>query len=216
MLKKVLGVVAALVVVFVAVVATRPGEFTVERSAVVDAPADVVFARVDGFKSWDLWSPWSKLDPAMTKTLTGPEAGKGAHYAWKGNDQVGSGNMTVTESTPPAPTAAGKVVMDLNFTEPFEAANVTTFNITPDGDKSKVSWVMTGKNNFMSKAAGLFMDMDKMIGADFEKGLADLKALTEKDAAEKKEAAKAAAEKAAADAAAVATTAPTAPTTPPQ
>lgn len=209
MLKKILGVVAALVVLLVVVIATRPAEFSIERSASIDAPAAVIHSRLDSFKNWDLWSPWSKMDPNMQKTLTGPESGKGAHYEWKGNDQVGSGNMTITESVAPS-----KVVMDLNFTEPFEAGNVTAFTITPEGDsKSKVTWKMTGHNNFMSKAMSLVMDMDKMVGPDFEKGLADLKTLTEKDAKDAAE--KAAAEKAAADAAAAAAAAAATPAAPP-
>lgn len=200
MLKKALLVVGVLIVGVVALVASRPSEFSIERSLVVGAPPELAFAQVNDFKAWAKWSPWAKLDPQMAITYGGPEAGGvGATYEWKGNKDVGSGKMAITESKP------GELVkIQLDFLEPFPASNVTQFIFAKEGEGTKVTWRMDGKNTFMGKAFSLVMDMDKMIGADFEKGLAAMK--TESEAAQaqalaqaKAEAEKAAAEKAAAE-----------------
>ena len=199
MLKKIGAGVAVVVVAFVALIATRPSTFHIERSATVNAPAAVVFARVNSFSSWDEWSPWSKLDPAMNKTLTGPKDGVGAHYAWESADnKVGSGEMTITAVVPNE-----KVVMDLHFMKPFEAKNVTAFSTKPADAPTTVTWSMDGENDFMAKAMSLVMDMDKMVGPDFEKGLASLKALAEADAAKARAESEALAKRAAEDAAAL-------------
>lgn len=175
MLKKVaLGLVAVLVVLVV-VISLRPDTFSVQRSATIAAPADKVYPHIANFHAWEAWSPWAKKDPAMKTTYTGPDSGVGARYAWSGNKDVGSGSMAITEATAPA-----KVVIDLHFLEPFEGKNLTTFTLQPDGAGTKVTWQMAGPMNFGSKAAGLFMDMDKMIGDDFDKGLATLKGVVEK------------------------------------
>jgi len=199
MLKKALLVVGVLIVGAVALVASRPSEFTIERSLVMSAPPEVAFAQVNDFKAWAKWSPWSKLDPQMAITYGGPETGVGATYAWKGNKDVGSGKMAILETKP------GELVkINLEFVEPFAATNVTQFLFAKDGEGTKVTWRMEGKNTFMGKAFSLVMDMDKMIGADFEKGLADMKSASEAAHAQalaqaKAEAEKAAAEKAAAE-----------------
>lgn len=207
MLKKVLLAVVVLVVGLGALISSRPSEFAVERSLVVSAPPEVAFAQVNDFKAWAKWSPWAKLDPQMAITYGGPETGVGATYEWKGNKDVGSGRMEITETKP------GELVrIALDFKEPFPATNVTKFLFAKEGEGTKVTWRMEGKNTFMGKAFSLVMDMDKMIGADFEKGLAAMKTETEGVHAQalaqaKADAEKAAAEKAAAEQEAAAQTA---------
>ena len=163
-----------LAVVLLAVVATRPPTYHVERSATISAPPATVFAHVNDFHAWAAWSPWGKLDPQMKTTFTGPAAGTGAVYEWAGNDKVGQGRMAVTESEPPA-----RVVIALDFIKPFASSNVTTFTFAPAGEGTRVMWAMDGRNTFMSKAMGLVTSMDKMIGPDFERGLASLKTASE-------------------------------------
>jgi Polyketide cyclase / dehydrase and lipid transport len=174
MARKFLIGVAAVIAILMLVIVTRPATFHVERSITMAAPPESAFAQVNDFHAWPAWSPWEKLDPQMKKTFEGPPAGVGSKYAWSGNDQVGEGRMTIEKSERPS-----TVRIKLEFLKPFEATNVTTFTIAPAPGGSKVTWAMDGENNFMSKAAGLFMDMDKMIGGDFEKGLADLKTAAE-------------------------------------
>jgi hypothetical protein len=166
MLKKVLIGVAALIVVFIAVVAMQPADFKIVRTATIAAPGAVVFAQVNDFRKWEGWSPWAKLDPAMKQTFEGAESGAGAVYSWEGNNDVGAGRMTLTESRP-----SELVRIKLEFLKPFAAVNTTEFSFAPQGsDSTTVTWSMDGKNNFMSKAFCLFMNMDKMVGGDFEKG----------------------------------------------
>jgi uncharacterized protein YndB with AHSA1/START domain len=165
---------AVIVVGFILVVAMQPAEFRIARTATIDAPADAVFARVNDFRGWKDWSPWAKLDPAMKETYGGASAGVGASYAWEGDDQVGSGRMTIAESRP------GELIrINLEFLEPFAAENTAEFAFTPEGSGTAVTWSMTGRNGFIAKAAGLFLDIDGMVGGDFEKGLAQLKAAAE-------------------------------------
>lgn len=197
MAKKILGVLAALIAVFVIVVATRPATFEIKRSLLINAPPDVVFAQVNDFKAWPAWSPWEKQDPAMKRTHGDIPAGVGATYSWV-SDKVGSGNMKITDSKP-----AEHIGLDLEFTEPWAAKNRTDFDFARTGEGTTVSWVMSGTNNFGLKAMSLFKDMDSMVGPDFEKGLAAMKTVAEEAA--KKAAAEA---KAAADAAAPAAAAP--------
>jgi uncharacterized protein YndB with AHSA1/START domain len=188
-LKKVLLVLGIGIAGLFVVVATRPGTYRVERSQKIEAPADIVFAQLDDFKSWAAWSPWDKLDPAMQKSYEGPAEGVGAGYSWQGNDKVGKGRMTITEASPP-----NSISYRLEFLEPFASVSTTTFLLKPEGDKSvTATWSMSGNNNLMGKAFGLFMDMDKMIGGDFEKGLATLKTIAEAEAKKRAQAAQAAA-----------------------
>ncbi|HET6281492.1 MAG TPA: SRPBCC family protein [Polyangia bacterium] len=180
-LKKVLLVLAIGIGGFAVFVATRPDAYRVERSQKIEAPADVVFAQLDNFKAWSEWSPWDKLDPNMKKTYEGPAQGVGASYAWQGNDKVGKGKMTVTEVTPPT-----AIAYRLEFIEPFASVAQTRFTVKPEGEKATlVTWAMEGKNNFIGKGFGVFMDMDKMIGKDFEKGLGSLKTIVEAEAAKR-------------------------------
>jgi len=208
MFKKVALVLGIVVAALLVVIATRPEEFKISRSATVAAPAIVAFSQVNDFHAWGAWSPWEKLDPSMKKVHEGSPSGTGAVYSWTGNDQVGQGRMTITESKP-----GERVVIKLEFIKPFEQSNITTFTFTPQGDNStKVDWLMEGKNNFMSKAFGLFVNVDKMVGNDFERGLAQLKVASEGEA--QKLAAAAAAAKAADEVAAAAKAAEAAPAEP--
>jgi hypothetical protein len=165
--------VAVVIGLFLVVVATRPAKFRIERSTSIKAARATVHASVNDFHGWKAWSPWDKLDPAMKQTYTGSPAGAGAAYAWEGNKDVGKGRMTITDSTPE------KITIRLEFLEPFPATNTTIFTFSGAGDETQVSWAMEGENDFMGKAFSLFMDMDKMVGADFEKGLAALKGIAE-------------------------------------
>ena len=174
MIKKILIVLAAVVVLFVVVVMAQPAEFQVVRTAVIAAPASAVFEQVNDFHKWEHWSPWEKLDPAMKKTFEGPSSGTGAVYSWAGNSEVGEGRMTVTESRP-----YELIRLKLEFLEPFAATNATEFTFAPEGNQTRVTWKMTGENNFIGKAFCLFMDMDKMVGGDFDKGLARMKTVAE-------------------------------------
>jgi len=178
MFKKVLlGVVAVVllvVVVLVIAIAMQPAEFSLTRTATMTAPPAAAFEQVNDFHNWQAWSPWEKLDPALQRTYEGPTAGKGAVYSWLGNAEVGEGRMTITESRPNE-----LIRINLEFIKPFESNNVTEFTFKPEGDGTAVAWTMSGKNNFMSKAFHLFVDMDAMLGADFEKGLAAMKAKVE-------------------------------------
>jgi hypothetical protein len=174
MLKKIALIVAGLLVVLVLVIVTRPATFEVKRSAVINAPPSFAYALVNDFHGWAQWSPWEKLDPAMQRTFTGAERGSGAKYQWKGNKQAGEGSMTITEASPDA-----KVSIDLEFIEPFPTKNLTTFTFASAGQSTTVTWVMSGENNFISKAMSLVMNMDSMIGPDFEAGLAKLKQAAE-------------------------------------
>jgi uncharacterized protein YndB with AHSA1/START domain len=168
------GVIAAVIVVLVILIALRPAEFSLSRSTTIAAPPQAVFAQVNDFHRWDAWSPWAKLDPGMTKTYEGAPAGVGAVYTWSGNNTVGEGRMTITDSRP------GELVrIRLEFKRPMTATNVTDFTFTPAGDRTIVVWSMSGRNGFMAKAFGFFVNMDKLVGGDFEKGLASLKAICE-------------------------------------
>lgn len=173
-----LAALAIIVAGFALVVAMQPAEFRIERTAVIDAPADAVFARVNDFRGWKDWSPWAKLDPSMKESYEGAPAGVGASYSWEGDDKVGSGRMTIAESRP------GELIrIDLVFLEPFAAENTAEFAFAPEGQgegaRTAVTWSMAGRNGFIAKAAGLFLDIDGMVGGDFEKGLAQLKAAAE-------------------------------------
>ncbi|MDP2272644.1 MAG: SRPBCC family protein [Archangium sp.] len=193
MAKKILGAVAVLIVIFLVVVATRPGTFEIKRSLLINAPAEVVYDQVDDFKSWNAWSPWDQMDPTMKRTFNEVPSGVGAGYAWVGNKDVGEGNMKITDAKPPE-----HLGLDLNFTAPFAANNRTDFDFAKTGEGTTVTWTMSGTNNFVSKAMSLFMDMDKMVGPDFEKGLASMKKVSEEAAAKQAADAKAAADAAAA------------------
>jgi len=174
MLSNILIGLAVLVVVFIIVVATRPDSFRVTRTATIPAPAAIVFAQVNDLHKWEAWNPWGKLDPACKMTYEGPAAGTGAGYTWAGNKKVGEGRMTITESRPNE-----LIRFNLEFLKPFKANNTAEFTFNSESNQTTVAWSMAGKRNFAFKAFGLFVDCDKMVGRDFEKGLADLKSVAE-------------------------------------
>jgi hypothetical protein len=196
--KKILIAIVVFVAVMCIVIATRPDSFRAERSAEINAPPAIVFNQVNDFSKWQAWSPWAKLDPNVKLELSANPVGKGATYKWEGNDDVGSGAMTILESTP-----AEKVDIDLHFLKPFEAKNKTVFTFKGDANKTTVTWAMEGHNNFVTKAFSMFVNMDEMVGKDFEKGLAQMKTVSEAEAQAQKAAAEAQA-KADAEAAAAA------------
>lgn len=176
MLKKIFIGLAVVVVILIVVIAVQPAAFQVTRSTMIAAPPEKVFGQVNDFHKWDGWSPWAKLDPAMNQTFEGSATGVGSVYTWNGNSQVGEGRMTITESD------SNKLVgIKLEFIKPMMAVNHTTFELKPDGTNTVVVWSMAGTNNFMGKAFCLFVSMDKMVGGDFEKGLAQMKAVSEKN-----------------------------------
>jgi len=175
MLVKILIAVAVVIAAFAGYVATRPGEFQVTRSATIAAPVPAVFVHVNELRNWPAWSPWAKKDPQMKQTYEGPPAGTGAVTSWVGNKDVGEGRMTIVESRP-----AELIRFKLEFLEPFAATNSAEFTFKEQGGRTEVSWSMSGQNNFIGKAMGVVFDFDKMIGADFEAGLASLKTIVEK------------------------------------
>ena len=174
MLIPILIALAVVLILFVVVVATRPSEFRITRTAAISAPPPAVFAQVNDFRNWLAWSPWEKRDPALKRTYEGAPAGTDAIYSWAGNKQVGEGRMTLTESRP-----SDLIRIKLEFLKPFAATNTAEFTFRPEGHQTVVTWSMTGNNNFIAKAFCLFMNMDKMVGGDFEKGLTSLKSLVE-------------------------------------
>ena len=165
------GVLIALLVLFAA---TRPDTFRVERSTLIKAPAAKVYALIDDFHAWVGWSPWDSIDPDMKKTYEGASSGVGAKYGWHGNKKVGRGAMEITAARPQA-----SIIIKLDFFEPFEAHNTATFALAPENGGTRVTWAMDGKQNLVLKLMGIFMSMDKMVGKDFEKGLAAMKATAE-------------------------------------
>ncbi len=174
MLKKILLVLVLLIAGFLVVVAMQPPDYRVVRSTTIAAPQAFVFERVNDFHKWEAWSPWAKLDPNAKNTFEGPPAGKGAGFAWVGNSQVGEGRMTITESRP-----SDLIRVKLDFVKPFESTATTEYTLTFANNQTTITWAMSGQKNFLSKAVCLFMNMDKMVGGDFEKGLASLKSVSE-------------------------------------
>ena len=162
--------IVALLVALALYVATRPDSFRVQRTATINAPPDRVYPLIADFHAWPRWSPWEQIDPALQRTYGGAENGKGATYAWQGNKDIGSGRMEIVDETPPS-----RVVIKLDFIEPFEAHNNAEFTLQPNGGGSTVTWAMYGPNTTLGKLMGLFFDMDTMVGEQFDKGLANLK-----------------------------------------
>lgn len=177
MLTTILLAILGLIALILLAAALRPVDFRYERHALIAAPPAVVFAHVNELRNWLAWSPWEKYDPAMKRTFAGPAAGVGASYAWEGNHQIGAGRMTVTASRP-----AEQVVLQLEFFRPFACTNRGEFTFATEGNSTYVTWSMTGKNKFIGRVMGLFMNMDKMIGGQFEEGLANLRRLAERPA----------------------------------
>ncbi len=177
LITRILIVLGLIVLALVGLVALQPAEFHIERSTRIAAPPASAFAQVNDFHNWDAWSPWAKLDPSMKTEYSGPTSGEGASYSWVGNNEVGEGRMTIVESKPDE-----LVNIKLEFLKPMEATNTAKFAFKPEGDETLVTWSMDGKNTFITKAFHLVMNMDKMIGGQFEQGLAALKAAAESGA----------------------------------
>jgi polyketide cyclase/dehydrase/lipid transport protein len=176
MVLKIAGLLVVVVVAGLLVyAATRPDSFRIERSASIKAPPEKIFAQVNELKAWTAWSPWEKIDPALKRTYSGAPSGKGAAYAWEGSKNVGTGRMEITESVAPA-----KITLRLDFFKPFEAHNTAEFTFVPAGDVTTVTWAMFGPSPYLSKVMGIFFSMERMVGGQFEQGLANLKALAEK------------------------------------
>ena len=173
MIKYILIGLAAVIAIFLMVAACRPADFKIQRSVLISAPPAVVFAHVNDLHKFQEWSPWAKMDPGSKTTFEGPDSGVGAALRWEGK-KTGAGKMTLTESEPNE-----RVRFRLDFTKPFKGTNLADFTITPEGDQTRLNWVMTGKYNLIMKAAGIFMDCDKMIGDQFEHGLGYFKSLVE-------------------------------------
>jgi hypothetical protein len=174
MIKKLLIVLIVLIAIFCVVAAMQPSSFRISRSTTIAASQEVVYSNVNDLHAFQVWSPWSKIDPHAKTSFEGPIAGPGASFAWAGNSEVGEGRMTITESR-----ANELVLFRLDFKKPFAATNIAEFKFQPEGDHTKVTWSMSGNNNFIAKAIGLIIDCDKMVGGYFEKGLANLKTLSE-------------------------------------
>ena len=176
---KALTVIGCLVVAGITIVmvlaAMKPAQFRVSRSVAIKAPPDKIFPLINDFKAWTAWSPYENKDPEMKRTYGPTTAGKGATYAWDGNGNVGGGNMLITDA--PAPS---KVALDLNMIRPMTANNKVEFILTPAGDSTTVTWAMNGNSPYWAKIFHVFFDMDKMVGGDFEAGLAKLKSVAER------------------------------------
>jgi uncharacterized protein YndB with AHSA1/START domain len=178
MLMKILIALVVVVAGFAGYVALQPSEFHVERGTTIAAPAANVFGHVNDLHKWEAWSPWAKLDPNAKVGYEGAPAGAGAGFNWSGNDKVGEGRMTVTESRP-----NDLVSIKVDFTRPFEGSNKSEFAFKPDGDKTAVTWSMSGHQNFVEKAMCIVMNGKKMIGDQLEDGLGKLKAVSEQNTA---------------------------------
>jgi len=199
MLKKILLGAAVVLVALCGIIAMQPSTYSVQRTATFKAAPDITFALVNDFHRWGEWSPWDKLDPNQKTTFEGAATGVGAKYGWSGNDQVGEGRMTIEESK-----VNELVRIKLEFIRPWASTSPTTFTFAPAPEGVSVTWKMDGTNDFMGKAFSLFMNMDAMLGRDFDSGLAAMGKIAEAETKKRAEAeaAKLAAEKAAAEAAA--------------
>jgi Polyketide cyclase / dehydrase and lipid transport len=178
-MSEIIAIIAVILAVAVAIVlvlaATKPDAFRVQRAASIKAPAEKIFPLINDFHQWGGWSPWEYKDPAMKRTYSGAASGKGAVYAWDGNKNVGSGRMEILEASAPS-----KIVIRLDFFKPFEGHNTAEFTMMPRGDATDLTWVMDGPTPFLGKIIHVFVNMDRMVGRDFETGLANLKKLAEK------------------------------------
>lgn len=173
---KIIGlIIVVLIVALLIYAATRPDTFRLQRSTTIHAPADKVFPFINDFHHWPSWSPWEKMDPTMKKTHSGSPQGKGALYEWEGNNQVGTGGMEIVESMPPS-----RILIKLDFLKPFEAHNFAEFTVEPQGGATNVTWAMYGPQPFMAKVMNVFGMTERMVGPQFETGLANLKTISEK------------------------------------
>lgn len=167
----------AVIAIFLIIAALQSSDFRIVRAATIAAPPAAVFEQINDFHKWNDWSPWAKLDPNAKNSFDGAPSGVGAGFSWAGNSQVGEGRMTITDSKP------GELIrINLEFIKPFAATNVAEFTLTPEGNQTHVTWSMTGRNAYIGKCMSLIMNCDKMVGGQFEQGLANLKSVLEKPA----------------------------------
>ena len=169
------AVIAVVLIVVLLLAASKPDTFVIQRTATVKADPGKVFACINDFHNWGSWSPYEKLDPSMKKTFSDAASGKGSIYEWEGNSKAGKGRMEIVESSIP-----NKITIKLDFLKPFEGHNTSEFTISPRGDSTEITWSMRGPTPFMMKVMHVFVNMDKMLGKDFEAGLANLKAVAER------------------------------------
>lgn len=172
------AVLAAVIVGLLAYAATKPDTFRVERSTLIDAPPEAIYAEIEDFRRWRAWSPYEDRDPNLERSYSGAERGVGAQYAWQGDENVGSGRMEIRDAVP-----ASEILIALDFTAPMEAHNTALFTMTPEAGATRLTWAMEGPSNLMFKVMTIFLDMDEMIGSDFETGLARMKSNLEQGAA---------------------------------
>ena len=175
MIRKFAIAIAALIAAVLIFAATRPDSFRLERSIAIKAPPEKIFALLNDFHQWEAWSPWEKIDPALKRTYSGAASGRGAVYAWSGNQEVGAGRMEIVEPQP-----STKLLVKLDFSAPFEAHNMLEFTLLRQGEVTRVTQAMFGPSPYVSKLIGMVFSMDKMVGGKFEEGLANLKGLAEK------------------------------------
>ena len=173
---KIIAIVAVvLVAALLGFAATKPDNFRVQRTTSIKAPPDKIFPLINDLHSWDSWSPWEKVDPAMKRTHSGAPSGQGAVYEWEGNAKVGKGRMEITDAAPPS-----SVTIKLDFLKPIEGHNIAEFTLVPQGDSTNVTWAMHGPAPFVSKVIQVFISMDSMLGKEFETGLSNMKSIAEK------------------------------------
>ena len=171
--------IAAVIAILALFVSMRPSEFRVSRSATMNAPADAVFAQVNDFHNWEAWSPWAKMDPSAHNTFEGPTSGRGGKFGWSGSSKtIGEGSMIIVESRP-----SQLIRIQLDFIRPFKGTNDVAFTFKPAGQRTDVTWSMSGKNSFMGKLIGLFMNCEKMVSQQYDKGLANIKEIVEHEPA---------------------------------
>jgi hypothetical protein len=173
----VIAVLLVAVAAVLALAASKPNTFRVERATTIMAPPQRIYPLIDDFRAWTAWSPWEKMDPALQRTYSGPPRGPGAVYEWVGNKKVGQGRMEITDAAPPS-----KLAIKLDFVRPFEAHNNVVFTLEPQGDATRVIWTMQGPLPYPAKVMGVLFNMDRMVGKDFETGLANLKAAAQRAA----------------------------------
>ncbi|MDB5562084.1 MAG: polyketide cyclase [Hyphomicrobiales bacterium] len=175
MLETIIIIIALLIAAVLIYAAARPAAFRMERSATINAPAEKIFPFINDFHKWAAWSPWEKLDPALQRSYAGPDSGRGAVYEYEGNNKVGAGRMEITDSTP-----ASRVLTTLDFIRPMQAHNFAEFTLVPQGSATVVTWAMYGRSPYIAKLMTIFVSMDKLVGKQFDEGLANLKAVAEK------------------------------------
>ncbi len=175
MIKQLLLVIIGIIAILAFAASRKPDSFRVERSTTIKAPPERIFALINDFHNFGVWSPWEHLDPNMSRSITGAPTGKGAIYEWSGNSKAGAGRMEILESTP-----SSRVLMRLDFFKPIASTSTAEYTLAPQGDSTKVTWAMYGPSPFLSKVMQVFVTMDGLIGGDFEKGLAAMKTASEK------------------------------------